>query len=76
MPYLIKKIGTKLISPAGSSFGGMVAAKRDVDTYLKSDGTWTEDRDEAHKFGMRVAAENKLPALNPTPGHELEIVEF
>ena len=68
MAFVIKRFGSKMMSQAGSSFGGMVEAKRDNDAFLKTDGEWTEDIGEAHKFGMRVAAENKLATLPHAPG--------
>jgi hypothetical protein len=68
MPYLIKKLGSGLHTQAGSSFGGMSAAKKDVDEYLKTDGSWSSHRDDAHVFGQRIAAENKLVTLPHLPG--------
>lgn len=68
MAYVIRRIGTGMRTQAGSSFGGMVAAKKDVDDYLAADGSWVVDRGEAHKFGMRVAAENRLATLSHVPG--------
>jgi hypothetical protein len=68
MPYLIKKLGSGLRTQAGSSFGGMTEAKKDVDEYLKTDGSWSADYNDAHMFGQRIAAENMLVTLPHVPG--------
>jgi hypothetical protein len=50
----------------------MMPATTDRDSYLCHDGSWTSDLAQAHRFGMRIAAENCLVSL----GHgDLELVE-
>lgn len=77
MAFVIKKRGTGLMTQAGSSFGGMTTAKKDIDEYLATDGGWTVKLREARKFKTHAEAEeasHKLPIV-PGIGQPYDVAE-